>query len=714
MPISRRSFLKAAGAASAGLTLGIVLPSLGSQPDHGEWPRTPGSFRPNIWLQITPDGLVHVRVAEAEMGQGVFTALPMLIAEELDVPLSTMRVEHATTDPVYGSQSTAGSSSVRNAWRPLREAGAAARAMLVAAAAKDWAVDPATCRTANAMVIHDSSRRKRSYAELASLAATMPLPKTVALKDPDKFRLVGRPTRRLDSPEKVNGTARYSTDIVLPDLVYASIAHPPVFGSPTSQFDAGAAKSVKGVLRVFPIDSGVAVIANNSWAAIQGARAVRFPANPMRNEVTSESIRAGLRRAVRKAGTIARSVGDVDSASATAAHTFEAEYELPFQAHATMEPMGCTAVFKNRRCEIWAPTQAPTNAEKVAMRYVLGAAKRVWDEASGKLTGHDAGDVTVHTTLLGGGFGRRLKQDYVAEVVQIAKRVGRPVRFTWSREEDVQHDFYRPVSLHLLRGGLDKKGMPLFWHHRTAGPDLDKSTSEYLPYSIANIRSEIREVPSPVPTGAWRSVADSYHAFVTECFLDENAAAGKIDPVDLRIRLLGGAPRLRQVVERVATISKWGRRLASNRAQGLAAYSCRDTHVAQVAEVEVGHDGRIRVPRVTCVIDCGMVVNPDTVIAQMESAVAFALSATLKGQITISGGRVQQSNFHDFPIVRMDEMPHVDVHIVPSKEPPGGVGEPGVPPLAPAVANALYRATGIRARMLPVRNLRDLQRSTAT
>jgi len=413
---------------------------------------------------------------------------------------------------------------------------------------------------------------------------------------------------------------------------------------------------------------------------------------------------------VRNAGTVARSVGNVDSASAAAAHTFEAEYELPFQAHATMEPMGCTAVFKNRRCEIWAPTQAPTHAETVAMRYVLGTATRVWDEASAKVTGHDVGDVQVHTTFLGGGFGRRLKQDYVAEVVQIAKRVGRPVRFTWSREEDVQHDFYRPVSLHLLRGGLDKKGMPLFWHHRTAGPDLDKSTSEYLPYSIANIRSEIREVPSPVPTGAWRSVADSYHAFVTECFLDEVAAAGKIDPVDLRIRLLGGTPRLREVVDRVATISKWGRRLASNYAQGLAAYSCRDTHVAQVAEIEVGDDGRIRVPRVICVIDCGMVVNPETVIAQMEGAVAFALSATLKGQITISGGRVQQSNFHDFPIIRMDEMPHVEVHIVRSKEPPGGVGETGVPPLAPAVANAIYRATGKRIRTLPIKNIRDLTR----
>jgi isoquinoline 1-oxidoreductase beta subunit len=274
----------------------------------------------------------------------------------------------------------------------------------------------------------------------------------------------------------------------------------------------------------------------------------------------------------------------------------------------------------------------------------------------------------------------------------------------------VQHDFYRPVSLHLLRGGLDKKGMPLFWHHRTAGPDLDKSTSEYLPYSIPNLRSEIREVPTPVPTGPWRSVADSYHAFVTECFLDENAAAGKIDPVDLRIRLLGEAPRLRRVVERVATISKWGRRLPSNRAQGLAVYSCRDTSVAHVADVEISNDGQIRVPRVTCVIDCGMVVNPDTVIAQMESAVAFALSATLKGQITISGGRVKQSNFHDFPIIRMDEMPHVDVHIVPSKEPPGGVGEPGVPPLAPAVANAIYRATGKRIRTLPIKNIRDLTR----
>jgi isoquinoline 1-oxidoreductase beta subunit len=710
VPISRRSFLKAAGAASAGLTLGIMLPSPGSQPDRGEWPKTPGSFRPNIWLQVTTDGLVHVRVAEAEMGQGVFTALPMLIAEELDVPLSSMRVEHATTDRVYGPQHTAGSSSVRDAWRPLREAGAAARAMLVAAAAKDWAVDPATCRTVNATVIHDSSRRKRSYAQLTKLAATMQLPAVVNLKSPAEFRLLGRPARRLDSQEKVNGTARYGTDIVLPDMVYASIAHPPVFRSSTSDFDAGAAKSVKGVLQVFPIDSGVAVVADNSWAALQGARAVRFPANPMRNDVTSESIGAGLRQAVRNAGTVARSVGNVDLASAAAAHTLEVEYELPFQAHATMEPMGCTAVFRNRRCEIWAPTQAPTNAEKVAMRYVLGAAKRVWDEASGKFTGHDAGDVTVHTTLLGGGFGRRLKQDYVAEVVQIAKRVGRPVRFTWSREEDVQHDFYRPVSLHLLRGGLDKKGMPLFWHHRTAGPDLDKSTSEYLPYSIPNLRSEIREVPTPVPTGPWRSVADSYHAFVTECFLDENAAAGKIDPVDLRIRLLGEAPRLRRVVERVATISKWGRRPPSNRAQGLAVYSCRDTCVAHVADVEISNDGQIRVPRVTCVIDCGMVVNPDTVIAQMESAVAFALSATLKGQITISGGRVKQSNFHDFPIIRMDEMPHVDVHIVPSKEPPGGVGEPGVPPLAPAVANAIYRATGKRIRTLPIKNIRDLTR----
>ncbi|KPK51755.1 MAG: hypothetical protein AMS22_10395 [Thiotrichales bacterium SG8_50] len=707
MSVSRRTFLKAAGASSAVLSLGFTLPSCTR--DSGHATTADSGFRPNIWLEIATSGLVTIWVAEAEMGQGVYTSLPMLVAEELDTPLSTVRVLHAPTDPAYGTQSTGGSTSIRNSWKPLREAGAAARAMLVDAAAKHWGVKPAACHTDGGRVLHDASGRKLGYGDLTTLAAKEPVPAVVTLKSPNEFKILGRPFRRLDSPEKVDGSAKFCTDIVLPGLVYASVAHPPVFGSPVGNFKADDAKRVKGVREVFAIESGVAVVADNSWSAMRGARAVRFTGTGGGSLKTSHSIRDDLRSAVKREGVVTLESGNVASASSAAARTIEAEYHLPFQAHATMEPMGCTAVVKDGRCEVWASTQSPTEAKNVATRYVSGTAARLWRQASEKLLGQDTGNVVVHTTLLGGGFGRRLKQDYVAEVVQISAKVGKPVRLLWSREEDMQHDFYRSVSFHSLRAGLDATGMPVFWHHRSAGPSISKSASQNMPYAIANMRSEIHEVATPVPTGPWRSVGHSYHGFVMESFLDELAAAGKIDPVDLRIKLLSGSLRLRHVVEEAANRSGWGRGSATGRALGIAAYSCFGSHVAHVAEVGIGSGGEIRVSRVVCVVDCGMVVNPDTIVAQMESAVAFALSAALKGKITIDGGRVQQSNFDDFPILRIDEMPRVEVHILPSMEAPGGIGEPGVPPLAPAVANAIYRATGIRVRTIPVGSVREQQ-----
>lgn len=704
MALSRRQFIVVSGASVAGLTLGVRFaanPFAASSADSG-------GIQPNLWLRIAPSGLVTVIVPEAEMGQGVYTGLSMLLAEELDVDFSNVRVEQAPLDPAYGYQLTGGSSSVRNSWKPLREAGAAARQMLIAAAAARWDTSPDQCRAAGGYVTSSKSRTRLSYGELASEAARLPVPSSVALRDPAEFRLIGRSMRRLDTPAHLNGSALFATDVALPGLLHATVVHPPVFGARVKAVDDSAARKTPGIREIFAIESGVAVVANNSWSALRAAQQLRITYNDDRHTLSSSAdISKALQAANETAGKVTRDNGNASKhLDAGTGPIIAADFELPYQAHATMEPMCCTASYTADKIEVWAPTQSPSLAKKAADEIIAEGSQpgdRIQSSRNPKLM--------LHTPVLGGGFGRRLEQDYVRETLRISRRMGVPVRMMWSRDEDIQHDRYRPVSRHALRARLGANGLPIAWQHRMAGPGIGRGTQDYLPYAIPNVRMEVHNVPMSVPNGAWRSVGHSFHAFVVESFVDELAAAARQDPVEFRLKLLAQAPRLRATLVRAAELAKW--KPGASDPRGIAVYESFGSVVVMIVDVAIDKQDLIRVPRVVCVVDCGIAVNPNSVIAQMEGAIAFGLSATLKSRITIEGGRVQQSNFDNFPILRIDEMPRVEVHIVPSKDAPGGIGEPGVPPLAPAVANALFRATGIRARTLPVANLHELRRSAS-
>ncbi len=690
--VDRRDFLKAGAAAGAGLTLGFSWPAQAAQPA--------GVFAPNAWLRVDTSGAVTVTVAKSEMGQGILTSLPMLIAEELDVDWKAVRIELAPADKKYGNQLTGGSSSIRQGFEPLRQAGATARAMLVSAAAARWKVKPEACRTEAGNVV-DSAGRKLAYGALASAAAKLPVPAEAKLKDPKDFRIVGKRTPRLDTPAKVDGSAVFGIDVKVPGMLHATVARSPVFGGEAGAFDAPRAKAVAGVCDVVPVPGGVGVVAESYWQAVQGRGALGVSWKPGANAaVTDASIRKQFEQAADKPGIPGQQVGDAPAALAGAAKRLEAVYEFPYLAHATMEPMNCTADVRPDRCEIWAPTQHPQLVTAVVAQF----------------TGLPAEKVKVNITLMGGGFGRRAMPDFVLEAVRLSKAASAPVKVIWSREDDTQHDYYRPASLHRIAAGIDAAGQPVAWTHRVVsssilaynfpqavadGKDEQLVEGAEIPYAIPNVLVDYAMVPSAVPVGWWRSVFNSQNAFVNECFLDELAAAGGLDPLELRRGLLAKSPRHKAVLELAAAKAGWGRPLPAGRTRGLAVHECFGTYVAQVAEVSV-EDGAVRVHRVVCAVDCGRVVNPDTVEAQMESSIVYALSAALKGAITIAGGHVEQGNFNDYPILRMSETPAIEVHLVASSEAPGGVGEPGTPPAAPAVANAVFAATRRPVRRLPM------------
>lgn len=715
----RRAFLVGSAVAGGGLVLGFWLWK-SRRPRHAVAVGIDSEqrLRPNAWLRIAPDGMVTVMVAESEMGQGVLTSMAMIVAEELDVAWSQVRAEIAPSDPEYGFRVTGGSYSVRGSWDRLRQAGATARTMLVAAAADTWGVPVAECRAEQGTVVHAGSKRRLSYGELTASAARMPLPEQVTLKPADRYRLLGQPLPRLDLSDKVTGRAVYGVDAQVPEMRIATIAHCPVFGGKLVSMDRQKALTVAGVQAVVEIDSGVAVVADSYWTAQQGLKQLnpRWDHGP-HAAVSSATIQAHFNELAGKDGAVAKEIGDVRAAAAGAVRRIEATYDLPFQAHATMEPMNATAWVHDGRCEVWAPTQSPSRAQETAAGHLDGKLARQWEKVRRRLGGHLADRVRVHTTAIGCGLGRRLEQDYVSEAVQIAKAIGAPVKLIWSREEDMQHDYYRPASHNRLIATVDASGRLVSWQHKLIAPSINESRwpgsvkngvdssvvqgAVNLPYRIPNLRVEYVMAKTPVPLGFWRSVGHSSNCFVTECFLDEVAALSGIDPVAWRLDLLEDE-RLKAVLKLAAEKSGWDRALPSGRGRGVALFSGYGSYVAQVAEVSVGKNGTVRVHRVVCAMDCGQVINPDTIAAQMEGSVALALSAVLKGAITLRDGRVEQGNFHDFPILRMSEMPRVQVHIVPSHESPGGVGEPGVPPLAPAVANAIYAVTGKRSRQLPV------------
>lgn len=653
-------------------------------------PQDPG-IALDEWIRIASDGTVTVTINHAEMGQGVASALATLIAEELEVDLGRVRIDFAPVDrryrnPIFDEQTTGGSTSVRGEWQRLSIAAARARVRLVKAAAKQWGVSQKECAAELGTVIHGPSGRRLGYGELAETAAGLTAPKRLALKAPGECRLLGLPLPRLDIPDMCAGRTVYGMDVTLPDLRVATVARSPAFGGSLRGFDAGAALAVPGVERVLRIGRGVAVVARGAWAALQGRDALRIDWDPGPNAgLDTESLEAQVANGLDRAALPRQHRGDVARVLARAAHVEEAEYSTAPLAHATLEPMNCTARIDELGCEVWVGTQSPELAQRRAAEVSeLPRAK-----------------VKVHSQFMGGGFGRRLEPDVVEEAVAIAKEIHQPVQVIWSRDDDLQHDYYRPAYRSRMRAVLNETGLPLLWFQRGTGAGVAGEGCAELPYDIPHVQVEFAEVDSRLPTGAWRSVGAGQDAFAVESFIDELAIAAGRDPFEYRRDLLITAPRHRQVLELAAEKAGWFDARASKHHRGVAVYRSFGSYVAEVAEISV-LGGTIKVQRVVCAIDCGRIVNPDTIRAQVEGAVALALSAALKERVLLSGGVVLQRSFEDYPILTLAEMPRVEVHIVDSDAQPGGVGEPGVPPLAPAVANAVAAATGVRLRALPL------------
>jgi isoquinoline 1-oxidoreductase beta subunit len=707
---SRREFIKTTAIVTGGLVIAFAVPSAKRFAAAG-LPQGIVSFAPNAFLRVGSDDSVTVLVAHSEMGQGIWTSLPMLIAEELDADWSKIKVEHAPAAPVYahtafGMQMTGGSSSTYSEFERYRQAGATARALLVQAAAKRFGVKPAECRTENSMVIAGSQRMR--YGELADAAAKLKAPKTVSLKDPKDWKLIGKATKRLDSPEKTTGRAQFGMDVRFDDLLTAVVARPPVFGATVKSFNADKARAVAGVRNVVQVPSGVAVVADHFWAAKLGrdALSVDWDLGPNAS-LDSAALREEFRRLADTQGVTAVKAGDAAAALSKAVKTVDVEYAVPYLAHAPMEPLNCTVKIGKDQCEIWTGTQFQTLDQMVAAR----------------ITGLKPEQVQIHTTFLGGGFGRRATptSDFVTEAVQVAKAAGKPVKTVWTREDDVRGGYYRPAYVHRVRIGLNEVGQPMAWKHTVVGQSIlagtpfepvmvkngiDATSVEGVsdsPYfkELANHRVDLHSPQTGIPVLWWRSVGHSHTAFVMESLVDELALAAGKDPVEYRRGLLKEHPRHLGVLNLAAQKAGWGQPLPAGRARGIAVHESFGSYIAQVAEVSVDK-GSVRVHRVVCAVDCGIAVNPAGIEAQLESGVAFGLGAALHSELKFKDGRVQQPNFHDYRVLRLNEMPVVEVHIVPSTEKPGGVGEPGTPPIAPAVANAVAALTGKRLRELPL------------
>jgi isoquinoline 1-oxidoreductase subunit beta len=702
--LSRRSFLVTSAAAGGGLMLSLSLPLGRSEAAQSE------GFAPNAFIRIGSDGQVVLIMPYVEMGQGTYTSIPMLIAEELDVSLKQVRLEHAPpneklyANPLLGVQATGNSNAMRGAWKPLREAGATARVMLVAAAAKRWGVDAKSCRAQEGEVIHVPTGRRLKYGELAAEAAKMPVPAEVTLKAPANFKLIGTPAKRLDAPAKVNGTAVYGIDARPPGVKIATLVQSPVFGGRVKSLDDTAAKAVKGVRQIVRLDDAVAVVADHMGAAKKGLAALKIEWDDGPHaKLTTADVARELEQATLGSGAVAQNIGDADKAMASVTTKIEAIYQVPFLAHATMEPMNCTVHLRKDGCEIWIGSQAMARVQAMAA----------------KAAGLPPEKVIVHNHLIGGGFGRRLEADGAVRAVEIAKHVDGPVKVVWTREEDIQHDMYRPYWLDRLSAGLDEQGRPVAWKNRFAGSSviarwlppgfkdgLDPDSTEGaidLVYDLPNFRVEyVRVEPPGIPTAFWRSVGPSHNVFVTESFIDEMAAAAKQDAVAYRRALLDKSPRARAVLDLAAEKAGWGQALPKGSGRGVSLQSVFGSYQAHVAEVEVSKEGTVRVRRVVCAVDCGTVVNPDTVQAQIQSGIIFGATAALHGEITLKNGRVEQTNFDTYQVLRMNEAPAIEVHIVKSAEPPGGMGETGTSAIVPAIGNAIFAATGKRLRKMRV------------
>jgi isoquinoline 1-oxidoreductase subunit beta len=714
--MKRRDFLRVSSAVGGGLLISLLIPEWVPEfVASGKPLATPAAFAPNAFVRIGTDDIVTVVSNKSEMGQGVYTSLPMLVAEELEADWSKVRYEPAPVDAAYnhtafGIQMTGGSTSTASEWERFRKAGATARLMLIAAAAKNWKVEPATLQAANGFVINRASGQRASFGSLADVAATLTPPKDVPLKEPKDFKLIGKPTRRLDTPSKIDGSAQFGIDVQLPGMLTALVARPPVFGGKVLSVNSDKAKAVPGVKDVVQVPSGVAVIANGFWPAKLGRDKLEIKWDDGANATISTSgMRAQFAALAKTPGIVAKKIGDPAKALAGAVKTITAEFEVPYLAHAMMEPLNCVVDLKANHCEIWTGTQFQTG-DRAAAAGVAGLKPE---------------QVEIHTTMLGGGFGRRANpaSDFVIEAVQVAKAAKGPVKVVWTREDDIRGGWYRPMWYDRFVGGVDAKGNPVVWTHTIVGQSIIAGTpfeqflvkggiddtsvegAADLLYGIPNVQVDLHTPKIGVPVLWWRSVGHSHNGFAVEAFFDELAHAGGKDPYELRRTLLADQPRMRGVLDLVAQKAGWGKPLPAGRAHGIATHFSFESYVAQVAEVSVDKKGAVRVHRMVCAVDCGRVVNPDTVKAQMEGGIDFGLTAALKGEITLDRGRVQQRNFHDYEMLRINEAPEIEVHIVPSEEKPTGVGEPGVPPVAPAVANAIFAATGKRVRKLPIRTV---------
>ena len=657
----------------------------------------------NAWIRVDPRGEVHFRISEVEMGQGVFTAIPMILADELEVPWERVHAIQAPADARFGTQQTGGSRSIRQGFEDFRRVAASAREMLIRAAAARWEVPPEQCSAREGSVRHAASGREVGYGALATAAASLPAPADPPLKARSDFRIIGQRTPRLDTPSKVDGSAIFGLDVQRENMRVAQVERPPTLGGRLESFDADDALAVAGVERVLAIPSGVAVVARSTWPAVKGRRQLHVRWQPGESGISDESILAACKQAL-GSGLAVRNDGDVEDALGSATKTLEASYRFPYLAHATMEPMNCTAHVHDGRCEIWAPTQSLSATRDAAVR----------------ITGLPPERVSVHPTFLGGGFGRRSATDFVEDAVHLSMAMNTPVKVMYSREDDMRAGFYRPTGYNELSGGVDSEGWPVAWRHRMASPSIlrDKKWpvangidfaavegARNLPYAIPNLFVSWADVELPVESHWWRSVGSSHNAWVTECFFDELCQLGGVDPLEARQKLLEGHPRHQRVLRVAAEQAGWGSPLAEGRARGVAVHEAFGSFVAQVAEVSLRSDGRPKVHRVVCAIDCGEVVNPDTVEAQMEGGIAFGLSAALHGALHFRDGRVLPGNFDTYPLLRMREMPRVETHIIARGEPMGGVGEPGTPPIAPAVCNALLALTGKPVRELPIARL---------
>ncbi len=700
--MTRRQFLM-----GTGLAIGLSVTPFGYRIFKAE-DQNP-AFSPNAWIEITPDNLVTIVVNKSEMGQGVVTALPMIAADELEADWKQVRFREAPAgekyiDPAWGMQLTGGSTSVRHMFEPLRRAGATVREMLRKAAAETWNVPVDECTASGSTVRHTKTNRAMTYGELSEKASKLPIPEDAPLKEESRFKIIGSPLPRLDLPAKVNGVAAFGIDIFVEGMLYGAVARPPAFGAKVVSYEKESAEKVAGVRKVAAIDRGIAVCAGTPEAAWKGKEAL----NPKWDkgvlpDLNNETVEKAFLQHLEKHGVTALNKGDAKGAIAQAPKKVEATYILPYLAHVTMEPMDCTADVRSDRCGVWVPTQNQSG--------VLALVS--------KITGLKPEQIHVHVTYLGGGFGRRADTGIVEEALQASKAVGKPVKIIWTREEDIQYDLFRPGNCCKIEGALDREGRLAAWSQRIVVPSIfehfapqsikngvDPAAVEGIvdmEYEIPNLYVEYVKIDLPIPVWFWRSVGNSHNAFTKESFIDELAHAGGKDPLEFRLKLLQDRPSARGVLEAAAEKAGWGKPLPEGRALGLAHHFSFGTHVAQVAEVSVNRkDGAVRVHRVTCAVDCGPVVNPRIVTAQMKGGLIMGLSAALKERVDFGNGGVTTANFYNYPELRMNEAPDVDVLIMKSREKRGGVGEPGLPPIAPAVANAVFKETGIRVRELPM------------